>query len=567
MGPDLPGNPDTAAPGENATGRSPAGAAGRARGRMAQRKPRRRSGAKIATKKEQAELLKRARELAEDPSPLVPAAIGPQKRVANRLQRRLEKISHSKDSERRLKGFLKRGPELTRAYANLLMVAASDQAERMASTNTPVGSLKYAVRGMAPRQASVAVQHFRYPEVRVLAYRDITRKTHSLVWATPKGVALTGRKDPPPDGWSETMREHVAVELRASQDEPHVFHCTHLDADSTGRDRSPLALEVELPAGPTRFRVCDECIHTRLKERGKGLLPTVAGLVIGLKSRQIDARVRGTPRVCEHDGDCSWTRNVPTVPEQTLIGYREGRRSEADVLDKLLPLWEDRVREADERLLVAGEECYGDDEARFLDAIGETGERREVLERFLALAPRVVIAKDATMNHVLEASWEVAPRVLKELHPYKGELEQLLKKHAKSPPAAVVDEVLEARRARAVLKGYPRYNELPAAARSADRVARAYRTDGEAGMIAAVEKELDSHGPHKGVLWAALRLAGQQETQRWRFDKISIEAGEFLEGTLKELTETDAGAYHEKLAQLHTLAGGQGSIPEPVGKV
>ncbi len=534
---------------------------------MAQRKPRRRSGAKIATKKEQAELLKRARELAEDPSPLVPEASGPHQRTANRLQRRLEKISRAKDNERRLKGFLKRGPELTRAYANLLMVAASDQAERMASTNTPVGSLKYAVRGMAPRQASVAVQHFRYPEVRVLAYRDITRKTHALVWATPKGVALTGRKDPPPDGWSQTMLEHVEADLQRSDKEPDVFHCPHLEPGPESRDRSPLALEIEIPAGPTRFRVCEECAHSRLKERGKGLLPTVAGLVLGLKHKQIEVRIRGTPRVCVHEGECAWIRNVPPVPEQTLIAYREGRRSEAEVIDKLLPLWEDRVREADDRLLVAGGDCYGDDETAFLEAIGETGERRDVLKRFLALAPRVVIAKDATMNHVLEACWEVAPRVLKELHPYKGELEQLLKKHAKSPPAAIVDEILEARRALAVLKGYPRYSQLPPAARSADRIARAHRTGGEAGMIAAVEKELDGHNPHKGVLWAALRLAGQHETHRWRFDKISIEAGEFLEGTLKELTETGADSYHEKLAQLHTLAGGEGSLPKPVGQV
>lgn len=534
---------------------------------MAQRKPRRRSGAKIATKKEQAELLKRARELSDDPSPLVPSTPNGTHRTADRLERRLEKISKAKDNPRRLKGFIKRGPDMARAYANLLLVAESDQAGRMASTMTPVGSLKYAVRGMVPRQASVAVQHFRYPQVRVLGYRDIAQKTNSIVWATPDGVALTGRKDAPPRPWFDTVLEHANVELEPAEDDDGLLQCPHLRPGANARDRSPLALELELGAGPTRFRVCAPCVESRLKDLNKTLIGVVAGLMIGLKPRQIHARLVGTPRICVHDGECAWSRNVPALPDTTLTAYREGRRSEKALLDKLLPLWEDEIRDTEERLLVAGDECFADDEAAFLDAVAEEGDRREALERFLELGPRLLIAKEPTFNHVLEACWEVAPKVLKSIHPYKEELEGLLKKHARSPPAAVVDEVLEARRSHAVLKGYPRYDQLPPAARAADRLARAYRTGQENAMAAAAEKELDRPDAHKGVLWAGLRIAGQEETHRWRFDKISIEAGEFLEEPLKRLLDATAEDYNEQLSQIHTLAAGQGALPEPIGTI
>ncbi len=534
---------------------------------MAQRKPRRRSGAKIATKKEQAELLKRARELADDPKPLVPSTPNGTHRAVDRLERRLTRISQSKDNPGRLKRFIKRGPDLARAYANLLLVAESDQAGRMASTITPVGTLKYAVRGMVPQHASVAVQHFRYPQVRIMGYRDIAQKTNTVIWAIPHGVALTARKDPPPRSWFDIVIEQANVELEPAEDDPGVLQCPHLRPGANYQDRSPLALELEIGAGPTRFQTCASCVETRLKDRQKSLLGNVAGLVIGLKPRQIHARLVGTPRVCVHEGECAWSRNVPSLPDSTLNTYREGRRSEKELMDRLLPLWEDEIRGTEERLLVAGDHCYGEDETGFLAAVGETGDRKEALERFLELGPRVLIAKEPTFNHVLEACWEVAPKVLKSLHPYEDELEGLLAKHARSPPAAVVDEVLEARRAHAVLKGFPRYSALPPAARAADRLARAYRTGQESAMAAAAEKELDRPDAHKGVLWAGLRIAGQQEAQRWRFDKISIEAGEFLEQSLRELLEAPASDYSEQLSQIHTLAAGQGALPKPVGTI
>jgi hypothetical protein len=534
---------------------------------MAQRRPRRKSGAKIATKKEQAELLERARALAEDPTPLLPETTPTTNRIAKRLERRLQKISRNRDNERRLKGYLKRGPDLTRAYANLLLVAVSEKAGRMASTQTPVGTLKYAVRGMAPRDASVGVQHYRYPQVRVLAYRDIARKTNFIVWATPHGVTITGRKEPPPDTWHQTILENTSLPLKKHPQEASTFQCPHIANETQGSDRAPLHLETEIAAGPTRFQVCRHCIQDHLQGRDKALLPSVIALVIGLKPRHIDIHIHGTPKTCTHDGDCAWARHVPKVPESTLHAYREGRRSEMEVLERILPAWEDKVRQAGDRLFVTGDTCHGDDKQAFLDATGETGDRRAALERFLELGPHVVIAKDATMNHVLEALWDAAPQVLKELHPYPDELESLLKKHARSPPAAVIDEVLEARRAQDVLKGYPRYDTLPPAARNADRLARAHRTTGPPGMAATVEKELTTQDHHKGILWAALRITHQEEAHRWRFTKTDTEAGEFLEDPLKALLEANADEYHEKLAALHTLAGGQGELPNPVGKV
>lgn len=528
---------------------------------MAQR-PRKRTAAKIATKREQGEVVALAKRLAADPSPLVPANEGRRPRRIDKLERRLHRIARNAEKPRRLRWALRFGPPLTKAFANLLLVGHAGKAERMASMPTPVGSLKYAVRGNISRRHLVAVQHFRHPEVRILGYRDVAQHTGGVIWATEEGTAYTDAGRPPPQEWFDLVLPKLPITFARIED---TVRCPHFVGVTDPHDpRSPAGLSLRLAAGPTTFLVCRACIDDQLHE--KGLLARLGTYVIGLRAtKDIHAEVTGTPRQCVHDGTCSWVKHPPRLRPQVQERYLQGGLAESALLEKLEPAWEDAVRAADERLLVAGDYCHGTDVEDLLDALGSQGTQRDALRRFIGAGPHVLIANERSINKVLEACWDAAPRVLAEIHPDPDALERLLERHRRSQPAIVLDDVLGAREAAEAMRGYPRYTDLPEPASIAERLARAHRVGGGPRLTEEVDRELKRE-THKGLIWAALRHAGSTQGREWQFPRNDQEAGEFLEGPLRELLEAEPAQYHDALAQVHTLAGGAGTIPQPKGK-
>ena len=453
------------------------------------------------------------------------------------------------------------GEPLTKAYANLLLVGHVGKAERMASMPTPVGDLKYAVRGNVPKRHLVAVQHFRHPEVRILGYRELAKDTGGVVWATPDGTAYSPPGAAPPDAWFELVLPRIPIALERHGDD---LRCPHFDGVADVTDpRAPAGIALTLAPGPTRFLICTQCATTMPK--GQSLLAIIGRYLIGLRAeRDVAVRPTGTPTHCVHDGDCAWVRHPPRVKDRILDAYRAGTRPEADLLTDFRPAWEAAVREAGETLLVAGDECHGADREGFLDALQVDAGMREGVAAFLEAGPDVVIAPDKSAAKVLDACWDAAPRVLARLHPDPDDLDRLLAKHRKSPPTRILEEVLEARGAAVALAGFPRYDDLPAPAAVADRLARAHRIAGASGLTDAVDREL-KRATHKGLLWAALRRTGATSGREWQFDRNDQEAGEFLEGPLGTLLDAPADRYHAALGEVHTLAGGVGDPPRPSG--
>lgn len=526
-------------------------------------KPRRRTAAKIVTKREQTELMAHASRLTDDPTPLVPVTGGRRPRAIDKLERRLHKVAKRRDNPRMLRWALRRGPVLARAYANLVLVGHGGKAERMASMGTPVGELKYAVRGQVPRRPIVAVQHFRYPEVRILGYRELAKETNGVIWATETGTAYTGHHDPPPDDWFALVFPKLPMSFTREGDD---LRCPHfVGIEKTHEPRAPAGLAITLATGPTRFLLCRECIDDHFAG-DKGLLARLATYLIGLRpDKDIHLETTGTPTSCVHEEACSWVRHLPEPDKRILERYRTGGLNEARLLEEIRPTWTEAVEQADERLLVAGDHCYGDDLERYLDALDLKGDLREAVAAFVEAGPRVVIAEERSVNKVLEACWSAAPKVLPRLHPDPDKLDAMLARHTRSPPMAILQEIIDARQAAVALKGYPYYEGLQGGAATAERLATAHRIGGTAQMIETADREL-KRSTHKGIVWAALRIAGATQTREWQFDRTDQDAGEFLEAPMQALLDADADGHHDALAQVHTLSGGTGDLSPPSGK-
>lgn len=521
--------------------------------------PRRKSGAKIVTKREQTELFEHLDRLAEDPSPLMPETGGNTFRAVAKLERRLRQLAAVSEKPGRLKLGIRFGSAFSKAFANLLLVRNSRKAGRMGSFRSPVGDLKYAVRGNVSPRHIVAIQHYRYPEVRILGYRELAQETKGVVWSTEHGVTLTARGQDAPDAWFDLLAERLPTNLER---DGTTLRCEHMvGVVNLHAPTAPYGMHVAITAGNVHANICEACIHNHFSGRTHGLLGHAGRLLIGVDiERDITVEPTGTPHSCTHEGDCAWSRHPPTISAKALERYRSGADNEGALLAHVLPRWEDAVREADEPVLVAGGICHGDDRQAFLAALSVTPEMAEAVSRFLDASPRALIVGEPSVNKVLDACWDAAPRVLASLHPNPEDLDALLERHRRSPHSAVLEEVLEARQAKTALAGFPTYGNLSGGAAAADHLARGYKVGGAPRLLAVADREL-KRSTHKGVVYAALRVVEGTQGREWHFQRTDVEAGEFLEDAVRALLASKPDSYHDALASVHTLSGGVGDLP------
>ncbi|MCK5414961.1 MAG: hypothetical protein KAJ35_06240, partial [Thermoplasmata archaeon] len=109
----------------------------------------------------------------------------------------------------------------------------------------------------------------------------------------------------------------------------------------------------------------------------------------------------------------------------------------------------------------------------------------------------------------------------------------------------------------------PQYGKLPLVARFADKVARAYRTEGTDGALKAVEKERGSDKRIKPVAYAFLLTLGKEASKKWQYDHTEIDFATFLQDKAKDLLDAEPEEYHGALQALLSATGSTERIPEP----
>lgn len=528
---------------------------------MAKKKPRRRTAAKIATKGEQQRLVEAAKRLAEDPTPLVPRIEGKVKDgPVKRLQRSLAKVAKKRGSPRWLGWYTKRGPMLARSYATLLLIDARGASSHMASMPTPVGPLKYAYRGgnVRPR-VLLGVQHHHQDLVRIMAYRELAQQTDGVVWTVPGGTVLTGKKDRPPSEWIGAVREALPFELTtANEDGALVLRPA---AMTSGPD--DLRFRFELPTGPLVV-LLDE--PTLLSHPDAKVLHTVGQRFIGLEvHRNVELGVEGYPwHLADPAARAPLDATRPEFSKKRLEAYLAGGVPESVMLDEARARWRDGIIAGTQEILVLGDTCYGADRAAFVAAVDAGEDQRRAIRLLLDAHAGPLVVEDHSSGKVIEALWSHAATVLPQLLGDDKALSRILRQHDRSSPAVVLEEVLNAGLARERLAGYPYWEALPDAVAGLDQVFRAQKARGRTAALETADRILKGR-THKGVLHAVLAQLDGLQGREWRFDRNDQDAGEFLSGPVRETFEAAGGDYAEKLAAVHTLAGGVGDLPVPEG--
>jgi len=493
------------------------------------------------------DLLDRAKALRGSVEPLLPRLTPecPADRF-DRLRSEIEEVRAARDDEGRLERLARRGDPLARAYAGLLKFYLKPEALVVATFPLPNGSIPYAPLARTEPEMEVAVQHSDDPERLLIGYLDWTRKGFHF-FATSDRLWCTGRSpEPPPEFRSAKI---AGLPYRFVADPEHYFFgCTHL---AEGEPRP--YIEVGWPGAGTRFRVCERCAKPDrhlLSSLSDGIAVPDPGTAFPVTS-ELNVHCRAGAE-CVH-------AHLPELPRGLRQLYEKGRLGDGDLLREYLSALRPRIERTSRPTFVANGTCYGSDLDSFLTDLHPTPVERRALESVLRVTPGYFSIDRATASQALEQLWPAhAEAIVRSIVQDADESQKLIDELRAAPPgrvAEILKRVQRLREDREVLEALPRYRGLSPQAEYVDRVARIFRTHGEADAERALFEFLPREGNVRGLAFALLLALGRAQSHIWQFSESEQKFGTFLSDAARATLAAPPDAYHDALGRLFLAAG------------
>jgi hypothetical protein len=492
------------------------------------------------------DLVARAKHLRESVTPLLPRLTDdcPSGRF-DALRAVLESIRSAREDARALDKWARRGEPMARAYAGLLKFAREPHAPMVAACPLPTGQAFYAPLAHTAPEAEVAVQQSADPARLLLGYRDWARRGFHF-FATGDGLWCTGGSPEPPPQFRDEKLARLPYRLVPDASAPR-YVCPHLAA----REARPF-LEVGWPAAGLAFRVCDRCVKP-----DRHLLAYLSeGAAVPDLEQELPVEATLNVR-CRAGPECVHAQ-VPGLNRRLRRDYRSGKTSDAQLLADFLADVRPRIERTGRRTLVAEGTCFGGDAEAFLDALHPTAVERRALRRVLDRTPPYFEVGKATASAALELLWPRHSESLVRAIVSDPEEAQRLLEGARGSPGRVAEILKRAHRMteeRQVLDALPGYSRLSPEAAFVDRVARAYRTQGDRGAEKTVLQPLPREGKERGLAFGLLTAMGRGATHDWLFSPTEKAFGSSIAALAREVLVAPPDRYHESLERLFLAAG------------
>ncbi|MEE9600075.1 MAG: hypothetical protein V3W22_00030 [Thermoplasmata archaeon] len=507
-----------------------------------------RTGIRAASKVQEKDLVRKAKELRSRPEVLVPRCLPEScpRCPFDSLLQRLLRISQVAQEEAKLKRLARRGHPLAKAYAATLLLAVQDKAPYLAPAKTPFGTVHYAQRGKANREQLVGVQYFDVPELRLLTIGVMAKKRRLHVYSLKEEMVSSCREDRPPEEFVEESLGRTQISFHRRDDE---YICPHGDQEP--------ALVLEWRGAEVKVVLCHRC------HPPKGNLPSFLGnrMIVPRLEDSFSLYLRA--KVNCRDDECSFAED--RLLEGTNAGeYLSGKIGEEELLELEM---DDAIKEiaSSEGLFILGRECFEDDYHAFLQAMRLPADLLPAFEELKDDMSRGLVLREASTTKLLEAlNRDQRLHLLRALLKDEEMAEALLE--ASETEGRSVDEVLaealDIRKDMSVISSLPSWQHLPSAATLADSVARSYKIKGrdEASLIAA--RGLKGDTTEKVLALALLQALDSAAGKEWMFRDEERQLADFLTPMAKEILEAEGEAYREVLQRVLTASGSGEVLPE-----
>jgi hypothetical protein len=492
------------------------------------------------------ELLQHAKRLRERVDPLIPT-LTPECATDrfDRLRTDLEAVRDVRDDEKALDRAGRWADPMVRAYADLLKYALDPKPPEVVVVPYPGGDIAFAALGRAPKEAQIAVQQFDDPSRLLVGYLDWARRGFHF-FATEDRLYCTGRSPSPPKEFVRARLADLPYRVQPTGTEGH-HACPHL----ASREPVP-AITVRWPDAGLEVSVCRRCT-----KGDRQLLATLSqGIGAPHPERMFPVSValnvdcRGGPG-CVH-------RSLPELNRASETRYLYGRLSDAELIDAYRKDVEPRIENARAPLFVAAGVCYGSDQEAFTEALHPTPEERRALDAALPEVPGYFSVDQATASQALERLWpDHAETIVSAIVPDPERAQRLVNEARKAPGRVsdLLNRAAREMREREVLEALPRFDGLSHEAAFVDRIARAYRGQGNRAAERVLVQTLPGEGKERGLAFGILRALHQDQPHRWQFTDTEQQFGTALEGHAARVLSVPAPEYEHALGDLLAAAG------------
>jgi hypothetical protein len=511
--------------------------------KMAQKQRMQKSFARTAPKSQEKYLIENAKKLQDDPFLLLPTCTEGNEKYFKKLRKQLTKIHRYRTDEGKLEKLAnKKG--LDGALAGTLLLALSEKAPYLAALTYPTGDITYAQRGKADKEKLIAVQHFDDPVFRLRGIKDIVYKKNLRVYSWDNGYICTGQEAYPPADFIDFIRKKIGFSSTNG-----VISCPHIPPDIARKKEYPSLnyLRIEWKPAQVVIGLCENCAKAT-----KNTMFTISKYILQ-KNLSDDFQIEVLTQIGKHTDLSDNQKNTH------LQEYLTGTLTDYEFIKQMAKNHEEHAKDAEEKIFVLDGRSYGNDAARFIDALQPTDYEKEALEFFLNKTQQPFIVSKITPSKVLERFWqefgkEFLISILDDIE-MAGSLFNL-----DDTPSNIIRLAFEYRQRRTILSRLPVYESLPPLAAFADTVARTYMTFGEKKALAEIKKHPDNP-KGKSVAYAFLLALGKGTEVKWKYTKDEIDYGEFLKEHAKNFLHATPEQYSATLQELLSASGSSETIP------
>ena len=501
-------------------------------------------GVKATPKSLEKEILTKAGRLADDPSLLIPKCEGKCWRCPfDKMLKKMEKVQRHRDDPEQLQSMATYGDQLVRAYAATISLAASGKIPFMTTKQLPSGSVSFAVRGKVDPEKLIGVQYLDDPELRLLAYWEEARAQNLHIYSSGAGLWCSSEGPSAPKEYVEEM-----ISLAPYDFQP----------DGTcGHPESISGLVIRWSSAEQELFVCQDCAGD------VNLLHHLASRIAApdpLDDFQVD--VRYSPRCSSTSAVCGCRERSP-LDQGLLNDYKASKIDDQTLISKARDGRKSRLRSHGHKVLVLGDACYQGNVESFLANLKGSEAERKAVNGLLRSKQVTVVTESDQAGKVIAELWSDHQDELLAQVASADVIRQLRSSSGNMTPAQVVNEGRRIELAKSISSRLPEYEGLGELASVADTLARAFKVEGKAAMVRALDRVRLKDHKSKAVAYGFLAAAGEAEGKNWQFTKEEVDYGLYLKDFAFRMLEGEGDDYDEAM---RTLLSASGSSEAPKKK-
>ncbi|MBI4393939.1 MAG: hypothetical protein HY556_09115 [Euryarchaeota archaeon] len=498
-------------------------------------KKQRRSLVRSTGRVEEADLIRNARHLAENPETAAPRCIcGNDKCPSRRIARELERVSRDRGDEKRLirhtKGFFTH--RVVRAYAATLLLALTGSVPYVANMRIGTNVVPYAVRGGALKEELVGFQHHDDRMLRLLSMHNLVVKKGLNFYAMEDEMLCSGTTPQPPDGFIAEKAKLLGLIEKA----PGFHACPHITVVPESDH-----LMITWRGANARFLKCARC------DGNANSLSRLFGHIGTASPREhfkVEAKLH---RLDLYAGD---EPNVPSEASASILDdYWKGKIGDGDLLRKTRAQRKQALQALPGPLYVRGDSFFASDARAFIEALDPDALERTALKAMLDGHDGVVVVEDDT-----------AAKVIERFFPTRGEAaltavagDEAAAKRILAGGGSPMDKLRSAEKASkrtSIVGKLPSFKSIAPELAVLDAVAKEYRAHGRSEalrILIAEEKKMPTLRPLSA---AVRRVLGGTRDDAWLLSKEEAELAEYATALVKELLECGPDSYVEAMEKV-----------------